>query len=74
MDEINNEFQYFHSYARLVADEKALPILCECGQQYVTMLSEGRLVLWCPVDDTQLVPGLALKLRVKETVDRNINI
>ena len=64
-----NEFQYFHSYMRLASEGKVSALTCECGTGYITMLRNGELNLWCPFDDTYMVPGEKLRLFVEQKVD-----
>jgi hypothetical protein len=38
---------------------------------YVPVLREGKLALWCPVDDDHMNPGLLLRMRVEHFVEEN---
>lgn len=65
-----NEFHYFHAYMDLARQGQVEKLTCPCGQLYVTVLDdEYRLVLWCPVEDYRVYPGL----RMLRTVEKEVN-
>jgi hypothetical protein len=67
---IENEFQLFHTYNRLVREGKALPLLCPCGNLLVTRLGKGdRLYLWCSTENTWTRPGGNFLARVQGVVE-----
>lgn len=64
------EFQYFHTYRQLAQDGLVPSLTCPCGMDYVTLSRDGVLVLWCPVDDRDTIPGERMRYHVEKAVDR----
>lgn len=65
-----NEFQYFHSYIELARAGMEPMLTCACGTGYVTLIEDSRLVLWCPVEDFTVSPGVKTYRQVETAVER----
>ena len=67
-----NDFQYVHTYMKMVKDGRVLwnATLHTCGEQLVPQLKNGRLTLWCPLENTYTEPGLRTMDIIRREVDK----
>jgi hypothetical protein len=68
----DNEFKYFHHYYGLAKEGKVPPLACDCGFLYTVWIKNGDLVLYCAKDDTDVVPGVALRRTVEQAVEAHL--
>lgn len=63
-------WQVIHKYMRLVAENRALPLMCpECEERLRLRMGPGdRPMLWCMTCDAKYVPGMDVWDQIRAVV------
>lgn len=64
-----SDFQYFHTYERLAEARIVPPLVDTRGHEYITLIEDGELVLYCPLENLTTIPGAAIYHKVYSAVD-----